>query len=56
MTEMTSTGGVLLMAIAISSLLEIKPIRTGNLLPALFIAPLLIAVLTAFGINWSALP
>jgi uncharacterized protein len=56
MTEMTSTGGILLMAIAISSLLEIKPIRTGNLLPALFIAPLLVAVLTLMGINWNSLP
>jgi uncharacterized membrane protein YqgA involved in biofilm formation len=52
MTEMTATGGVLLMAIAVSSLLEIKPIRTGNLLPALIIAPLLVVALTALGVNW----
>ncbi len=52
MTEMTSTGGILLMAIAISSLLEVKSIRTGNLLPALFVAPLIVAVLTALGIHW----
>jgi uncharacterized protein len=56
MTEMTATGGILLMAIAISSLLEIKPIRAGNLLPALIIAPLLVAALTAMGINWASLP
>lgn len=56
MTEMTATGGVLLMAIAIGSLLEIRPIRAGNFLPALLIAPLLVALLTALGINWSSLP
>ena len=56
MTEMTAAGGILLMAIGISSLLEIKPIRTGNMLPALLIAPLLVAVLTALGVNWASLP
>jgi uncharacterized membrane protein YqgA involved in biofilm formation len=30
------------MGIAISSLLEIKPIRTANFLPALLLAPLLV--------------
>jgi uncharacterized protein len=53
MGEMTATGGVILMAIAINSLLEIKQIRAGNFLPALFIAPLLVALLTAMGINWA---
>src|SRR5512146_1603364 len=33
MGEMTATGGVILMAIAINSLLEMKQIRTGNFLP-----------------------
>jgi uncharacterized protein len=56
MSEMTATGGVILIAIAISSLLEIKPIRTGNFLPALIAAPLIVALLTAFGINWATLP
>ncbi len=45
MDEMTATGGVLLLGIAISSLLEIKPIRVGNFLPALAIAPLIVAIL-----------
>jgi uncharacterized protein len=45
MNEMSATGGLILMAIAISSLLEIKPIRSGNYLPALVIAPALVAVL-----------
>ncbi len=52
MGEMTAAGGVLLMAIAVSSMLEIKQIRTGNFLPALFIAPILVALLTALGVNW----
>ncbi len=45
MNEMTAVGGVLLVGIAISSLLEIKPIRVGNFLPALVIAPLIVAIL-----------
>jgi uncharacterized membrane protein YqgA involved in biofilm formation len=50
MKEMTATGGILLLGIAISSLLEIKPIRVGNFLPALVIAPLIVAVLYALGV------
>ena len=42
MAELTATGGVLLLGIAISSLLEIKKIRVGNFLPALVIAPLIV--------------
>lgn len=45
MTEMTATGGVLMVGIAISSLFEIKPIRVGNFLPSLLISPLIVAVL-----------
>lgn len=41
-TEMTATGGIIILGLAISSLLEIKPIRTGNLLPALFLAPAIV--------------
>jgi uncharacterized membrane protein YqgA involved in biofilm formation len=50
--EMTAVGGLLLIGLAVSSLLEIKPIRVGNFLPALFIAPAIIALLTYFGINF----
>ncbi len=50
MNEMTATGGVLLLGIAISGILEIKPIRVANLLPALFVAPLLVALLAAIGL------
>ncbi len=49
-TEMTATGGVLILGIALSSLLEVVKIRVGNLLPALLIAPLAVALLTALGI------
>jgi uncharacterized protein len=45
MTEMTATGGVLLLGVAISGILEIKKIRVGNFLPALLIAPILVAIL-----------
>jgi uncharacterized membrane protein YqgA involved in biofilm formation len=50
-TEMTATGGILLLAIAISGLLEIKKIRSANFLPALLIAPLAVWALTALGIR-----
>jgi hypothetical protein len=50
--EMNATGGVLLLGIAISSLLEIKKIRVGSFLPALIIAPLLVAVLAALHIQF----
>lgn len=53
MTEMTATGGVILLAIAFSSLLEIKKIRAGNFLPALFVAPLIVWAMTALGISLS---
>jgi uncharacterized membrane protein YqgA involved in biofilm formation len=43
--EMTATGGVILIGLALSTLLEIKPIRTGNFLPALLISPLIVWIL-----------
>jgi uncharacterized protein len=46
MNEMTATGGVLLIGIGISSLLELKKIRVGNFLPALVIAPVLVFILS----------
>ncbi len=46
--EMTSTGGILLMGLSISSLLEIKKIRVANFLPALAIAPLIVYILNSF--------
>lgn len=47
--ELTATGGVVLLAISFR-LLELKQIRAANLLPALFIAPLAVAVMDALGI------
>jgi uncharacterized membrane protein YqgA involved in biofilm formation len=44
--ELTATGGILLIGLAISSLLEIKPIRTGNFLPSLVISPLIVYLLS----------
>jgi uncharacterized membrane protein YqgA involved in biofilm formation len=48
MNELTSTGGILLVGVGISSLLEIKRIRVGNMLPALLVAPLVAWVLSLF--------
>jgi uncharacterized membrane protein YqgA involved in biofilm formation len=48
MNELTATGGVILIGLAISSLLEIKKIRVGNMLPALAVAPLIVWVLGLF--------
>jgi uncharacterized membrane protein YqgA involved in biofilm formation len=41
--EMTATGGLLIFAIGLG-LLELKRIRVANLLPAIFVAPLLIVL------------
>ncbi|MGH2581530.1 MAG: DUF554 domain-containing protein [Anaerolineales bacterium] len=49
--ELSATGGVLLLGIAVSSLLEIKPIRVANFLPALVIAPLIVAILAQWGLS-----
>ena len=48
MNELTAAGGVLLMGVGVSGLLEIKKIRVGNMLPALFIAPLIVWILGLF--------
>ena len=49
--EMTAVGGVILMGIAISSLLNLKRIRVGNMLPGLVIAVVIVLLLTQFGIQ-----
>jgi uncharacterized protein len=46
MNELTATGGVILMGIAISSLLELKKIRTASFLPALVVAPIIVFILS----------
>ncbi len=50
--EMSAVGGVILAGIAISNLLEIKKIRTGSFLPALFIAIAIVLVLNALGVSY----
>lgn len=47
-TEMTATGGVLMLALGLG-LLQVKKIRAGNLLPAIAIAPLIVAVVEWLG-------
>lgn len=44
-SEMSAAGGVILVGIAISNILNIRKIRTGNFLPALFLAPLFVLLL-----------
>ncbi|MFZ3070535.1 MAG: DUF554 domain-containing protein [Anaerolineaceae bacterium] len=51
-SEMTAVGGIILAGIAISNLLEIKKIRTGSFLPALFFAVIIVVVLRALGISY----
>lgn len=48
MNELTATGGVILIGLAISSLLEIKKMRVGNMLPGLLVAPLIVWALSLF--------
>jgi hypothetical protein len=50
MAEMTATGGILLIGVGVSNLLELKKIRVGNFLPALAVAPLIVWGLSLFGI------
>jgi len=49
-TEMTATGGLLLIGLSLI-LLDIKQPRMANFLPALVIAPLLVAVAGWLGIT-----
>ncbi len=48
--EMTATGGVMILAIGLL-LLDVRRIRVANLLPALLIAPLMVAALVWLGIS-----
>jgi len=50
--EMTATGGIILAGIAISNLLQIKKIRTGSFLPAIFLAVLIVVILNALGVSY----
>lgn len=48
--EMTAVGGLILIALALT-LMDIKKPRTVNFLPGLIIAPVMVAVATALGIE-----
>ncbi len=50
LNEMTAAGGVILVGLALSSILEVKKIRMGNFLPALAVAPLIVWILNLLGI------
>jgi len=47
--ELAAVGGVILLGLALN-ILEIKRVRVANMLPALLIAPLIVALLNIFGI------
>jgi hypothetical protein len=49
-TELTAAGGLLVIATGVGPLLELKKMRVANYLPALFIAPVIVAVLHALGV------
>jgi len=49
-TEMSAAGGVVMMGISLL-LLDLKRIRVASLLPAIAIAPLIVAILAALGIS-----
>lgn len=49
--EMTAAGGVVLLSIGLR-LLQIKEIRAANLLPAIFVAPIAVAIMDALGIAY----
>jgi uncharacterized membrane protein YqgA involved in biofilm formation len=46
--EMVATGGIMLMGMSVK-MLDIKPIRLANFLPALVVAPILVTLMVAFG-------
>jgi uncharacterized membrane protein YqgA involved in biofilm formation len=48
MNELTATGGVILLGLALSNLLEIKKIRVANMLPGLAVAPLIVWIVSLF--------
>ena len=51
--ELAAVGGVILIGLAFN-ILEIKHIKTANMLPALILAPLLVALLNILGAGFEA--
>jgi len=50
--EITSVGGVVLIGLGVSSLLKLKPIRTGSFLPAIFVSIVIVLLLQHFGVGY----
>lgn len=50
LNEISAVGGVMLLGLAISGLMEIKKIRVGNFLPAFIIIPIIVWIFQYFGI------
>jgi len=48
--ELSTTGGILIIGIGLS-LLEIKDVRVSNLLPAILLAPVIVLILSSFGVS-----
>ena len=46
-TEMFAVGGLIMLGLSVSSLLELRSIRIANFLPAIILAPLVVAILAA---------
>lgn len=49
MNELSSVGGVVLMGVGVSSILDIKKLRVGSFIPALLVAPLLVWISQMLG-------
>ncbi len=49
MNELSGVGGVVLMGVGVSSILEIKKLRVGSFIPSLIIAPLLVWISQLLG-------
>ncbi len=50
MSEMTAVGGLVLMAVGVSSVMNMYKIRVGSFIPALFTTPLLVYLLKLLGV------
>lgn len=49
MNELTATGGIVLMAVGVSSILNLYKIRVGSFIPALFVSPILVWIAQLVG-------
>ncbi len=48
MTEMSAVGGIMLVGVGLSNLLNIKKIRVSSMVPALFVVPLIVWIMGLF--------